>query len=127
MSGKEMKAISAIFTNISLLVVVLQRFLCESCIIFFKMPRGEYRWSKKRKFYGNIPNRSTINVCESGNSEENSFNVNIDENEVSNVNASSSKLEDIFVSYESENLRDLSGYRRVSTAIINSILENCVF
>jgi hypothetical protein len=60
----------------------------------------------------------------SGNSEVNSFNVNIDENEVSNVTASSSKLQDIFVSYESENLKDLSGYRLPSMAIINSIVTD---
>jgi hypothetical protein len=71
------------------------------------MPLGDSRWSKKRKFYGNIPNRSTINVCDSGNSDENSFNLNIEGNEVSNVSRNSSKLEDIFVSYESENLKDL--------------------
>jgi hypothetical protein len=47
LSGREMKTISALFTNISLLAVVLQIFFCESCIIFFKMPLGESRWSKK--------------------------------------------------------------------------------
>jgi hypothetical protein len=50
----------------------------------------------------------------------------MDENVVTNVSASSSKWEDIFVSYESENLKDLSAYRLVSMAIINSILENGV-
>jgi hypothetical protein len=87
---------------------------------------SESRWFKKRKFYGNIPNRSTINVCDSGNFEEGSFNVNIDENGLSNVSASSIKLEDIFVSYKSENLKVLSGYRLNSMAIINSILESSV-
>jgi hypothetical protein len=81
---KKLRHLSALFTNI-FLHVVLQIFLRESCIIFFKMPLGESRWSKKRKFYGSILNRGTINVCDSGNSKENSFNVNIDENEVSNV------------------------------------------
>jgi hypothetical protein len=97
LSVREMKAISALFSYISPLVVVLQRFLCQSCIVFFKMPRGESRWSKKMKFYGNIPNRSTVNVSINGNSQEISFNVNMDENVVSNVSASSIKLEDIFV------------------------------
>jgi hypothetical protein len=46
---------------------------------------------KKRKFYGNIPNRSTTNVYDSGNFEQSGFNVNMDENGVSNVSASSSK------------------------------------
>jgi hypothetical protein len=81
---------------------------------------------KERKFCGNILNRSTTNVYDSGNFEQSGFNVNMDENGVSNVSASSSKWEDIFVSYESENLKDLSAYRLVSMAIINSILESGV-
>jgi hypothetical protein len=95
--GKEMKALSTLFTNISLLLVFLQTFFCDSCIIFFKIPCGESLWSTEMTFYGNIPNRSTINVSINGNSQEISFNVNMDENVVSNVSASSIKLEDIFV------------------------------
>jgi hypothetical protein len=68
------KAISSLFTKFPSLLWFFKDF-CQSCIIFFKMPRGESRWSKKRKFYGYIPNRSTINVCDSENSKENSFNV----------------------------------------------------
>jgi hypothetical protein len=49
------------------------------------------------EFYGNIPKRSTVNVSINGNSQEIRFNVNMDENVVSNVSARSIKLEDIII------------------------------
>jgi hypothetical protein len=53
---------------------------------------SESRWSiKRRKLYGNIPIRSTTIVYDGGNFEQSSFNVNMDENVVTNVSASSSK------------------------------------
>lgn len=84
------------------------------------MPKSEGRWSKKRKFYGKIPKH----VGKGNNSKKNGDSEHVNFEEVRDVSASCSKIENNLNDSFSDMEDSSSGYKLFSVSVINDILKN---
>lgn len=85
------------------------------------MPRHSLRWSRKRRFTGNIHTRKNLNNATDNTRQQT---VNSGTHNPSSANASAQKISDSFSETTWDFDVDKSGYRLIHISVLNSFLQS---